>query len=66
MGLGEISIQRQRMFTFGDALCGALGEYLDKSQKLMGTRMVWDRRQDFGQFRFGGREGGHRIGHKGN
>ena len=25
MGVGEISIQRQRMFTFGDALRGALG-----------------------------------------
>src|SRR4029077_11293041 len=25
MGVGEIAIQRQRMFTFGDALCGALG-----------------------------------------
>ena len=32
MGAGKISIQRQRMFTFGDALCRALGEYLDKSQ----------------------------------
>ena len=31
MGGGEISIQRQRMFTFGDALRGALGQYLDKS-----------------------------------
>ena len=26
MGVGEISIQRQRMFTFGDALRGALGK----------------------------------------
>jgi hypothetical protein len=25
MGVGEISIQRQRMFTFGDALHSALG-----------------------------------------
>ena len=31
MGVGEISIQRQRMFTFGDALCRALGQYVDKS-----------------------------------
>ena len=29
MGVGKISIQRQRMFTFGDALRRALGEYLD-------------------------------------
>ena len=32
MGAGEISIQRQRMFTFGDALRSALGEYVDKPQ----------------------------------
>ena len=25
MGVGEISIKRQRMFTFGDAVLGALG-----------------------------------------
>ena len=31
MGVGKISIELQRMFTFGDALCGALGEYVDKS-----------------------------------
>ena len=28
MGAGKVSIQRQRMFAFGDALHGALGEYL--------------------------------------
>ena len=64
MGVGEISIQRQRMFTFGDALRGALGEYIDKSQQHMATRMVRDRRQGFGQLRFGRREGRHGIGHK--
>ena len=64
MGLGKISIQRQRMFTFGDALCGALGEYVDKSQLHMATRMVRDRRQGFGQLRFGRGEGRHGIGHK--
>src|ERR1700733_13105052 len=32
MGVGEISVQRQRMFKFGDALCGALGPYFDTSQ----------------------------------
>ena len=31
MGAGEISIQRQRMFTFGDALHGAPSENVDKS-----------------------------------
>ena len=29
--MGKISIQRQRMFTFGDALYSALGEYVDTS-----------------------------------
>ena len=57
MGVGEISIQLQRMFTFGDALRSALGEYLDMSQAHMAARMVRDRRQGFGQFRFGRREG---------
>src|SRR5271157_1716553 len=32
MGLDEISIQRQRVFTLGDALRGALGDDLDKAQ----------------------------------
>src|SRR5258708_17421289 len=32
MGAGAISMQRQRMFTFGDALCGAPGEDVDKSE----------------------------------
>ena len=64
MGDSEISIQRQRMLTFGDALCGAPGEYVDKSQQHMATRMVRDRRQGFGQLRFGRREGRHGIGHK--
>jgi hypothetical protein len=31
MGAGEISIERQRMFAFGDALHGAPREYVDKS-----------------------------------
>ena len=31
MGAGEISIQRQRMFTFGDALRRALGLDVDMS-----------------------------------
>ena len=65
MGAGEISIQRQRMFAFGDALRGALGEYVDKSQPHMAARMVRDRRQGFGQFRFGRREGRRGIGDKG-
>ena len=40
MGVGEISIQRQSMLTFGYALCPTLGANLDKSQVHMGTRMV--------------------------
>jgi hypothetical protein len=31
MGEGEISIQRQRMLTFGDALRRAVGQYFDHS-----------------------------------
>ena len=65
MGVGEISIQRQRMLAFGDALRGALGEHLDKSQEHMRARMVRDRRQGLGQLRFGRGEGRPRIGHKG-
>ena len=66
VGRGEISIEFQRMLTFGDALSRALGQYLDKSQKHMGGRVVRDQRQGFGQFRFGRREGGDGIGHKGH
>src|SRR5580700_6178122 len=44
MGLDKISVQRQRMLTFGDALRSALGEYVDESQGHMATRMVRDRR----------------------
>ena len=63
MGAGKISIQLQRMFTFGDALCRALGQDFDKSQPHMAKRVVWDRGQGFGQLRFGGGEGRHRIRH---
>ena len=42
MGVGEISIQRQRMFTFGDARAARLVEYVDKSQHHMAARMVRD------------------------
>ena len=52
------------MFTFGDALRGAVGVYLDKSQVHMGTRMVRDRCQDLGQFRLRRGEGRRGIGHK--
>ena len=62
--MGEISIQRQRMLTFGDAFHRALGPRLDKSQVHVAERMVRDRRQAFGQLRFGGREGRHGIGRK--
>ena len=30
MGVGQISVQRQRVFTFGDALRGALSDYVEK------------------------------------
>jgi hypothetical protein len=49
MGLGKISIQIKRMFTFGDALCRPLCLYVDKSQVQERTSMVRDRRQSFGQ-----------------
>ena len=65
MGAGEISIQRQRMFTFSDPLRSALGKYVDKSQVEMCARMVRDGRQGFGQLRFGRREGRHGIGRVG-
>ena len=64
MGAGEISIQRQCMFTFGDAVRSALGEYLDIPQQPMAARVVWNRRQGFDQLCFGRREGRHGIGHK--
>src|SRR5271165_790034 len=53
MGLGEISIQRQSVLAFGDALRSAASEYVNNSQQQMCARMVWNRRQGFGQFRFG-------------
>jgi hypothetical protein len=31
MSVGEISINRQGIFTFGNAVSSALGEYFDKS-----------------------------------
>src|SRR5277367_5298518 len=45
MGVSQISVQRQRVFTFGDALCGALGDYVEKAQVHVCNRMVRDRRQ---------------------
>jgi len=33
VGTGEIAIERQRMFTLGDALPSALGQYLDNPQE---------------------------------
>jgi hypothetical protein len=33
MGMGKIPVERQRMFAFGDALCGALGEDVDHPQR---------------------------------
>jgi hypothetical protein len=64
MCAGEISIQRQRLFTFGDALGRALGPYVDNSQLQMRSRVVQGRGQSLGQLRFGCREGRHGIGRK--
>src|ERR1700722_12197210 len=64
MGLDKISVQRQRMFAFGDAARSALGEHVDESREHMAARMVRDRRQGFCQLRFSCKEGGRGIGHK--
>ena len=64
MGAGKISIQRQRILAFGDALRRALGEYLDKSQCHMAARMVGDQRQRLCRLRFSRSEDGHGIGHE--
>ena len=66
MGAGKISIERQCMFTFGDALRAALGGYVDKSQQSVAACVVRDRRQGFAQLRFGRCEGRDGIGHKEN
>jgi hypothetical protein len=42
MGVSEISIQRQRMFTLGNAFEGALRQDLDIPQERMAARMVWE------------------------
>ena len=52
------------MFTFGYTLRRPLGEYVDESQPHMAVRMVWDRRQGFGQLRFGRRKGRNTIDRK--
>ena len=61
---GQISIQLQRAFTFGDALHSALSQYFDIPQQPMAARVVRDRRQRSGQLGFGYCKGPHRIGHK--
>ena len=50
MGAGEISIQLQHMFTFGDALRGAPGQYIDNAQRHMAKRVIRDRRQSLVNF----------------
>jgi hypothetical protein len=52
------------VFKFGDALCRALGSYVDKSQRHVCTRMVWNRRRGFGQLCLGRREGRRGIAHR--
>jgi hypothetical protein len=52
------------VLTFGDALCRALAEYLDKSQRRMAERVVRSQGQGFGQLPFGRGKGRVAIGHK--
>src|SRR3984957_6627925 len=52
MGVGEVSIDLQRMFAFGDALPSAPGEYLDKPQDHMADPVVRRRRQGSREFGF--------------
>ena len=42
MGKDKISIQRQGVRTFGDALCGSLGHYVDVPQYHIGACIVRD------------------------
>jgi hypothetical protein len=63
MGAGKISIELQRVLTFGDALRRALGPHVDHSQQHMAARMVRDRGQGLGQLCLGRREGLLGIGH---
>jgi hypothetical protein len=53
---GEISIQRQGMFAFGDPLPSALSEYVDIPQQEMRARVTGHGRQGLGQLRFRRRE----------
>ena len=64
MGMSEISIKRHRVLAFRDSLRGAPGEHGDNSQVQMCARMVWDRRQGFGQLCFSCNPGRHRVSHK--
>src|SRR5574337_1572726 len=64
MRVGEISIQRQRMFEFGDALRGAPSPHFDIPQQRMAARVVGNRGQGFGQLRFGRGKGRWSIGPK--
>jgi hypothetical protein len=45
MSVGEISIQRQRVFDFGDALRSPLRPHLDIPQQRMAAAVVGDREQ---------------------
>ena len=57
MGLSEISVQIQCMFTSGNALGGPPSPYIDKSKPHMAVRMVRSQGQGSGQFRFGRSKG---------
>jgi hypothetical protein len=47
---GKDSIQHQRAFTFGDALRGAFGQYLDTPQQPVAAGVVWNGRRGLANF----------------
>ncbi len=50
---GQVSIEIQRAFTFGDALSGAFGKDLDHAKEAVRQGVVWRVGNHFGQRRFG-------------
>ena len=64
MSVGEISIERQRVFAFGDALCGAPGRDLDNAQQHMARALVRTCGQRFGHLRSAEAKAASLIGDK--
>ena len=54
--VGQISIQRQCLLAFSNALGRAVGEHLDDAQKPVGQRMLWSQGQSLDQGRLSRRE----------